>query len=271
MFCKNQVVHTIQPGDTLYRLAIVYNTTVPALLQLNPGVEIYNLRIGSGLIVCPGVNIPPVVPPIGTVPPITPPIGTLPPVRPIPPIGTICPPCPDCPECPVCPDMELSNLMRKLWSQHVYWTRMLLISIADRLRDQDATTARLLQNPKDIANVFAQYFGQDAANKISMLLTEHLQIGGKLMTALRDKRTAEADYLTQQWYTNANKMAAAFSSINPKYNREELQKMLYEHLKLTTDEVAMRLAGNYPQDIEAFNKVETEALNMADYFTAGLL
>ena len=255
----------------MYRLAIVYNTTVPALLALNPGVDIYNLRIGSGLIVCPGIGI---VPPIGQLPPVRPkpPIGQLPPVTPLPPIGQFPPvtPLPPIGELPHCPDMDLSNLMRKLWSQHVYWTRMVLISIADRLRDQDATTARLLQNPKDIASIYAQFFGQDAANKIEMLLTEHLQIGGKLMTALRDKKTAEADYLTQQWYVNADKMADAFSSINPRYNREELRKMLHEHLRLTTDEVAMRLAGNYPQDIEAFDKVEKEALNMADFFTAGL-
>ena len=53
MHCANQFTHTIQPGDTLYSLAIRYNTTVSRLLELNPDVEIYNLTIGSGLIVCP--------------------------------------------------------------------------------------------------------------------------------------------------------------------------------------------------------------------------
>jgi hypothetical protein len=66
-------------------------------------------------------------------------------------------------------------------------------------------------------------------------------------------------------------MAEAFSSINPNYNREELREMLYRHLELTTQEVAMRLTGKYRADIEAFNKVEQEALMMADYFTSGIM
>ena len=47
--------------------------------------------------------------------------------------------------------------------------------------------------------------------------------------------------------------------------------MLYTHLKLTSQEVAASLAGHYPTDIDAFNKVEREAIEMADYFTAGLI
>jgi len=47
--------------------------------------------------------------------------------------------------------------------------------------------------------------------------------------------------------------------------------MLYEHLKLTTEEAAMRLAANYPADIRAFDNVEREALAMADYFTQGIV
>lgn len=66
-------------------------------------------------------------------------------------------------------------------------------------------------------------------------------------------------------------MADAFSSINPYYKREDMRKMLYKHLDLTKEEVAARLAGNYPADIDAFNKVAQEAMAMADSFTSGLM
>ena len=161
--------------------------------------------------------------------------------------------------------------MRFVWSQHVYWTRMLLISIAERLKDQTDVTDRLLQNPKDIARIYADYYPEEAAKKIEQLLTEHLKIGAELITALRDKKSEEADKLTRQWYVNADEMADAFSSINPYYDREEVRKMLYRHLELTTNEVAMRLAENYKADIEAFDKVEHEAMAMADYFSTGII
>ena len=66
------------------------------------------------------------------------------------------------------------------------WTRMLLISIAENLKDLDATQARLLRNPKDIANIFMQYYGINIANQIEKLLTEHLVIGKKLIVALKN-------------------------------------------------------------------------------------
>lgn len=115
--------------------------------------------------------------------------------------------------------------MRLAWSQHVYWIRMLLVSIAGKMNDQSAVTNRLLQNPNDIADIFADYYPKNITETIARLLTEHLHIGAALITALRDGKTAEADNLTRQWYANADQMADAFSSINPYYNREDMRHM----------------------------------------------
>ena len=167
--------------------------------------------------------------------------------------------------------MSLINDMRLAWSQHVYWTRMLLLSIAERLPDETEVTSRLLENPYDIGDIFGRYYGLDAAKQIAALLTEHLQIGAKLITALRDKETDTANELTKQWYDNAGRMAKAFSALNLNYHYEALLKMLNTHLKLTTKEVQMRLEKHYAADIAAFDQVEKEALMMADYFSEGLM
>jgi len=165
----------------------------------------------------------------------------------------------------------LTNAMRLAWEQHIYWTRLFLISTAERLRDLPDTTARLMQNPKDIAKVFAPYYPADVTDKMANLITEHLKIGGDLITALRDKKSNEANELNRRWYANANEMANFFASINPHYKLSEMQEMFKRHLDLTTNEVAARLAGRYKDDIDAFGKVEREALMMADYFSQGIM
>lgn len=172
-----------------------------------------------------------------------------------------------------CRDVQipLINSMRLVWSQHVYWTRMLLISIAERLKDLDAVTVRLLQNPNDIAGFFSYFYPANITESISQLLTEHLQIGAELITALRDGEKEKAADLDRKWYINADKMASAFSKINPYYHYHDLKEMLYRHLDLTKNEVAMRLSANYPADIAAFDFVEREALDMADYFISGIM
>lgn len=151
------------------------------------------------------------------------------------------------------------------------WTRMLLISIAESLNDLEPTKARLLENPKDIADVFRKYYGNNIADTIQKLLTEHLVIGADLIVALKNKNQKLATELNSKWYKNADDMADAFSSINPFYPKEEVRKMLYEHLKLTTDEVNNRLKQNYSADIRAFDMVQKEILNMSEFFVNGIV
>ena len=161
--------------------------------------------------------------------------------------------------------------MNLVWEQHIMWTRMLLISIAENLKDLEATQTRLLENPKDIADVFRTYYGNNVANEIQRLLTEHLVIGKDLIVALKNKNQEQANSLSLKWYQNADGMAEAFSSINPFYPKEEIRRMLYEHLRLTTEEVNARLKGNYPADIKAYDMVQKEILRMSQFFVNGIV
>lgn len=73
-------------------------------------------------------------------------------------------------------EVRLLEQMNLVWEQHIMWTRMLLISIAENLKDLESTETRLLKNPKDIADVFRPYYGNAVASEIQKLLTEHLAI-----------------------------------------------------------------------------------------------
>lgn len=167
--------------------------------------------------------------------------------------------------------VHLLEDMNLKWLEHIFWTRLLLISIAEDLSDLDATRARLLQNPRDIANIFRRYYGLKIADTIQNLLTEHLVIGEKLIVALKNNNQTLASELNDQWYRNADEMADAFVKINPLYSKENVRNMLYDHLKLTSDEVAARLRKDYPADIRAFDKVQAEILKMSKYFVAGIV
>ncbi len=57
--------YTIKAGDTLYSLARTYNTTVDAILQLNPGLDPNNLQVGR-IICIPSVTPPPTTCPAGS-------------------------------------------------------------------------------------------------------------------------------------------------------------------------------------------------------------
>lgn len=261
MNCSNPILYNIQRGDTLYELSLRYNTTVEDIISNNTYLNPYNLMVGMQIVICPnsksnnmnvsGDSKNNFMNPSGNAQnmnmemPEESKIGLR--------------------------ELDLIEGMNMLWSQHVYWTRLFLISVAESLNDLDATTKRLLRNPSDIANLYRMYYGENVAKKIEALLTEHLKIGGDLITALKNGNNTLASELTQKWYKNADDMAEFFSSINPNYNKEDLRNMLYTHLQLTTEEVAARLRKDYAADIMAFDKVEQEALDMAKYFADGII
>jgi len=168
-------------------------------------------------------------------------------------------------------EVILSDCMDTLWEQHVFWTRLFLISVAENLQDLEPTKQRLLRNPKDIANVYRVYYGDDIANNIEELITEHLEIGGNLIVALKNNDSSKAEMLDNQWHQNADDIAKYFNSFNPYYGEKEVREMFYEHLRLTSIEVGARLNKQYEQDIKAFDTIEQEALMMAKYFSDGII
>lgn len=229
----NPIIHTIRPGDTLYNLAILYGTTVQDIVNANFNLNPYNLQVGQQIYIYPHPNSSDYW------------------------VSTN--------------QVHLMENMNLAWLEHVFWTRLFLISVADSLDDLEATKTRLLENPRDIANVFRKYYGNTFANNIQKLLTDHLVIGGDLIVALKNKNDKLAQELTTKCYKNADDMAVAFSNINPFYPKEEVRNMLYEHLRLTTNEVSNRLKKDYSADIKAYGLVQKEALQMAMFFVDGIV
>ena len=168
-------------------------------------------------------------------------------------------------------EVNLLTRMNLVWLEHIFWTRLFLISVAEDLADLEPTKARLLENPKDVADVFRRYYGTSIANIIQNLITEHLTIGGDLIVTLKNGNQKLAQELNTKWYKNADDIARTFSNINPFYPYEEVRQMFYTHLKLTTDEVSARLKKDYSADIKAFDVVQDEILKMSKFFVDGIV
>jgi hypothetical protein len=153
----------------------------------------------------------------------------------------------------------------------VYWTRLTVNSIIDRLADEEVTTARLLRNASDFAAVLEPLYGSAIANKFAELLLGHLTIAAELVKGLRDGNAAAAADAQKRWYMNADDIAAFLSRINPYWSREEWRTMMYEHLRLLSGKVAARLAKNYKENVALNDQIEPQALGMADEMTNGIV
>ncbi|MDD4003223.1 MAG: acetylglutamate kinase [Clostridia bacterium] len=165
----------------------------------------------------------------------------------------------------------LSNTIRRLWFEHILWTRFFIISTAEELGDLEFVTQRLLKNPSDFGEVLGKFYDKSVADRFIKLFTDHLLIAADLVNAAKAGDSKSAEMARIRWYDNADDIAGFFAKINPFWSERQWQQMLYEHLELTEEEAAQRLAGNYQRDIELFDDIEEQALHMADVMTRGLL
>src|SRR5215813_6136448 len=69
---------------------------------------------------------------------------------------------------------ELRTNMRKLWEDHVTWTRNVIICLTDGLPGADQAVKRLLKNQDDIGNAVKPVYGDAAGSKLTELLKVHI-------------------------------------------------------------------------------------------------
>lgn len=228
--CKT-MIHVVQPNDSFYRLAQRYQTTVPDIIARNPGVNPYNLQVGTRLNICAGqMN-----------------------------------------ESPNMDEMELNNDMRQAWMQNSMWNTMLMNSLFNTLENTNAVEMRLMQTPEDIAAVFSQFYPQATVNQLTQLLADYTRIGGEVMTAMRDNDEARVSQLQRMWQQSADRLARLLANTNPEYDYDELNRMLMRNMDMMERQMRADMGQQHEEAIRLHDEGENQLMQMADGLTEGLL
>jgi hypothetical protein len=168
--------------------------------------------------------------------------------------------------------VALRTDMRKLWEDHIVWTRLAIISLTTGSPDTEATVGRLLQNQTDIGNAVKPFYGKAAGNTLTAELRRHILIAADLIAAAKAGDQAKLAEEQARWSKNADDIAAVLASVNPRFFKLAVLKAeMRMHLKLTTEEAVARLQGNWAADVAAYDKIHRHILHMSDYLSAGLV
>lgn len=169
-------------------------------------------------------------------------------------------------------ELALRNDMRRLWEDHVTWTRLAIISLTTDAPDTEATVGRLLENQTDIGDAIEPFYGEAAGDELTLLLREHILIAADLIAAARAGDHAGVVDAQSRWTANADEIAGFLASANPRsWKLADLQEMLHEHLLLTTNEAVARLQGDWAADVAAYDAIHLQALEMADHLSTGIV
>lgn len=162
--------------------------------------------------------------------------------------------------------------VRKLWEDHVTWTRVYIIAAIADLPEADAAAQRLLQNQEHIGDALKPFYGNEAGEQLTSLLRDHILTAADLLAAAKAGDTAKFEEANERWYDNANQIAAFLSSANPDHwLLADMQSMMKSHLDLTLEEAVARLNGDWEGDVAAYDKVHDEILHMADMISEGII
>lgn len=169
-------------------------------------------------------------------------------------------------------EYTLRTEMRRLWEDHVTWTRLAVISLTGGTPDTDATVGRLLRNQTDLGNAVKPFYGKAAGDALTRLLRGHITIAADVIAAAKAGDATRLATEQARWQANAGEIATLLAQANPRnWRRGALLAMLREHLRLTTLEAVARLQGDWAADVAAYDRIHRHALGMADALSAGLV
>jgi hypothetical protein len=168
--------------------------------------------------------------------------------------------------------LAVHDAMRKLWEDHVTWTRLAIVSFAGGLPDLQATEARLLANQTDIGNAIKPFYGRAAGNHLTALLKDHILGAVALLQAAKAGDAAQIGKASAAWYVNGNQVADFLHGANPRaWSRTEMRAMMKTHLDQTLKEAQDRLGGRYAADVRDYDAIHRHILVMADELSAGII
>jgi hypothetical protein len=169
-------------------------------------------------------------------------------------------------------DQAFHDSMRKLWEDHVTWTRLVIVSLANDLPDSGPTVQRLLQNQDDIGDAIKPFYGDAAGEQLSALLRDHILIAAEILQAAKNNDTTTLNDAIARWYANADDIAVFLNSANPKnWPLDEMKAMMREHLDLTLQEAVAYLHGDHAASIAAYDQIHLQILGMADMLSDGIV
>lgn len=164
------------------------------------------------------------------------------------------------------------DAMRKLWEDHITWTRLAIVTFADGSDGFPATADRLLRNQVDIGNALAPYYGRTAANRLTALLTEHIAIAVEVLQAAKAGDGAAFTDATDRWYANGNDIADFLAAANPRFwPRRVVRAAMRTHLDTTLTEADHELRGDYAASVADYEAVHRHILAMADLLSSGVI
>ncbi|HEX6947720.1 MAG TPA: hypothetical protein VF246_10265 [Acidimicrobiia bacterium] len=170
------------------------------------------------------------------------------------------------------PHVMLSNRMRDLWAEHMFWTYFTVDAFFNNPEELQPNLDRLLANQVEIGDAIKPFFGEEAGDQLAALLTEHIELAVPVLTAARDGDSEALDAALDDWYGNAQDVAEFVSAAGPEaWPLNVTSPMLKGHIDSTVVYATALLEGDYPRAIAEFDRAYDHMMMLSEALSAGII
>ena len=166
---------------------------------------------------------------------------------------------------------KFQDAMRKLWEDHITWTRLAIISFAHDLPDLPRRRPGCCATRRTSETRSSRTTGSAAGDQLKALLKEHIIGAVALLKAAKVVDQALIEQRTDEWYANGNEISDFLHQANPRnWSQKAMRRMMKAHLDDTLSEAVHRLTGKYAADIRDYDH-PPHILMMADTLSNGII
>lgn len=226
------ITHEIEKGDTLYRLARMYHTTVPMILLANPGINPYNLQIGTKIKICQGKQMV---------------------------------------ERPSMDEIQMTQDFSHTLMQYTEWLKLYLLSLMQPASRQRDVAVRVQQAANEIVDIFALFYPAATVTKLNDLFArQYTQAVMSYANAQNNADTMAAKEFKDRIEELAEELAKLLSALNRYYNEEYIKEWLLAVPMVAERVVAAMKNNDTMEEFEAYDDFYQWAKKGAAYLAGGL-
>lgn len=165
----------------------------------------------------------------------------------------------------------LNGAMRKLWSDHMQWTYATVDAFYHDQNGLQAHLDRLFQNQKDIGAAIVPYYGQEAGDALTALLTTHILQAVPVLQAAQTGDQPALDKALDDWYANAADIANFLSAANPdNWKQSDMDHAMEHHILQTTTYAVDLLNGDFTNAVKHYDEAFNHMMETSDLLAEGI-
>lgn len=226
------ITHEIVRGDTLYRLAQKYRTTVPMILLANPGIDPYNLQVGTRLKICKGNWHT---------------------------------------QKPSMDELQMTGDLDKRMMQYVGWLKVYLLSLSQSASRQRDAAQRVEQAAGNVVDIFAVFYPESVTAKLREHFVRGYSLDVmSYANALNNRDTQAAEQFEERVSDHAEEIATLLAQYNRFYSKENIEEALEELPEVAEQIVTAMRNGDVMAEFAGFEQMDDWAGEVSAYLAKGL-